>query len=143
MARLSELYPSKYLAAGDLPDEGLVLTIRHMEVEKMRDGTDKPVLYFDEEGKGLALNKTNAKTIEKLYGDDTDEWEHQRITLYPSEVVFNGENVACIRIRNKRPKPTVPPNGAQKPAPGKPVTNPSAVRPNNTDDEEDDESSPF
>src|SRR5277367_6620371 len=107
MPRLSELYPSKYLSAGDLDDDGIIVTIRSIDVEKMRDGTDKPVLYFDEIEKGLALNKTNAKTIEKMYGDDTDNWEDERITLFPSEVVFNGENVACIRVKAKKPKPVL------------------------------------
>ena len=72
MPNLNDLYPSKYLVAGDIPDEGMVVTIRSMDMQKMRDGTEKLTLYFDETEKGVGFcNKTNAKTIAKLYGDDT------------------------------------------------------------------------
>ena len=138
MPNLNDLYPSKYLVAGDIPDEGMVVTIRSMDMQKMRDGTEKLTLYFDETEKGLVCNKTNAKTIAKLYGDDTDDWEDGRITLFPSETDFGGETVPCIRVRPKKPRPTTPPNGAPKPSvakSGKPIS----TRKPGEDDEEDDE----
>ncbi len=107
MPRLGDLYPSKYLVADDIPEEGIIVTVRSVEIDKMRDGTAKPVLYFDEIEKGLVCNKTNANTIGKMYGDDTDNWEDERVTLFPSEVSFNGEMVACIRVKPKKPKPAI------------------------------------
>lgn len=130
MPRLSDLYPSRYLKADDLPEEGIIVTIRSVELEKMTDGKDKPVIYFDEIEKGLVCNKTNANTIGKMYGDDTDQWEDERVTIFPSEVSFQGEMVDCIRVKPKKPKPEIKVvAGSKKPA--QPVTQ------EEIDDEED------
>ncbi len=116
MPKLSDLYPSKWLTAAELEEDGIIVTIRDIQVEKMADGIEKPVLYFDEISKGLVLNKTNAKAIEKLYGDDTDNWEDERVSIYPTFVDFKGEQVEAIRIKPKKPKPSVKvaDNGAGK-----------------------------
>ncbi len=109
MPSISNFYPSSWLTAADLPETGLVVTIESVTLEKIRNqdgGTeDKPVIHFVEQEKGLVCNKTNAKTIATLLGDDTDDWEGQQITLYPTEVDFKGQRVEAIRVRNKKPKP--------------------------------------
>ncbi len=107
MARLGEMFPSKYLKADDLPDEGIIVTIRSIDEEKMTDGQMKHVLYFDEVEKGLVLNKTNATIISKLYEDDTDGWEDERVTLYPTYIDFKGEQVNSIRVKPKKPVPAI------------------------------------
>lgn len=104
MPRLGDLFPSKWLKASDLDEDGLAVTIKTIDVEKMNDGEEKAVVYFKEISKGLALNKTNAKSISKLYGDDTDDWEGKKITIFPSECDFKGETVDCIRVKTKAPK---------------------------------------
>lgn len=80
--------------------------------------TRKPFLVFAGKSgeKKLALNKTNGKTVAKLYGTDTDKWIGKRVTLYPTTTDFGGETVDCIRI-----KPTVPKSSAQKPVETKPA----------------------
>lgn len=126
MPRLNDMYPSRYLKAADFEDGDRVLTIKGVDSERIGQGADaetKWILYFEEEDKGLVLNKTNSGTIAKLYGDDTDDWEGKKVTLFATEVQFKQEMVEAIRIRSKPPK-----------AKGKPA--PAAVAP--ADDEEED-----
>ncbi len=115
MPKVSDMQPSKYLKASDA-DEDLVVTMRDIQEEQVgmgRDAEKKWVLYFEEVEKGLILNKTNMNTIAKLYGDDTDDWEGKRITLFSTEVQFQSEMVPAIRIRSKPPKTR---NGKVEPA---------------------------
>ncbi len=120
MPSISNFYPSKWLTAADLPEEGLVLTIGDVGLEKMIDGQEKPIINFVEHEKGLVCNKTNAKTIANLYGDETDDWQGHKICLYPTEVDFKGERKDAIRVKNKKPK-EVKANGKSK-KPAEPIT---------------------
>ncbi len=120
MPSISNFYPAKWLTASDLSEQGLVLTIGDVTLEKMSDGNEKPVISFVEHEKGLVCNKTNAKTIAKLYGDDTDDWSGQQITIYPTEVDFKGERVDAIRVKNKKPKEAKANSKSKKPA--EPIT---------------------
>jgi hypothetical protein len=52
----------------------------------------------------LLLNKTNAKTIAKLYGNSPSAWVGKFISLFPSTTSVGGEDVDCIRVRNQVPK---------------------------------------
>ena len=51
----------------------------------------------------LLLNKTNAKTIAQLYGNNPKAWEGNLITLFPSTTSVGGAEVDCIRVRPKVP----------------------------------------
>jgi len=103
MPKVSEMYPSRWMSAADLLEEDLTLTIDRIETETIGDD-DKWVVYFKEVNKGLVLNKTNTKTIAGLYGDETDDWEGQKVALYPTWVDFQGKSVEAIRIRPKAPR---------------------------------------
>jgi hypothetical protein len=100
------LFPSKYLQAADLEGSDQVVTIKIITpVEEVGQSKDKrPVVYFDGVTKGLVLNKTNAKRIAKLYGNDTAAWIGRPITLYPSECDFGDETVPCLRVRDSVPQ---------------------------------------
>ena len=76
--------------------------------------TRKPFLVFKGKTgeKKLAVNKTNGKTIAKLYGTDTNDWVGKLVTLFPTTTDFGGETVDCIRI-----KPSVPTRGTASAAP--------------------------
>lgn len=107
MPKVSDMMPSKWLKASDVDEDGIILTIRTVEEETIGQGAnaeDKWVLYFKELDKGMVLNKTNMTTIAKLCGDETDEWEGKRITLYSTETLFEGKTVECIRVKSKPPK---------------------------------------
>lgn len=105
------MYDDKeHLYSYDLPQgRDVVVQIDHCEAgeiagEKGRK-SKKPMLSFVGEKKKLALNKTNGKTIAKLYGKDTDEWAGKWITLYATTTDFGGETVDCIRVRPQIPQP--------------------------------------
>jgi hypothetical protein len=128
MARVSQVYPSKNLSAADLNDQELTLTISGAEVQSFDEGT-KLVIYFEEQEKGFVSNLTNSRIISGLYGDDTDRWIGERITLYPTETQYNGRMVDCIRVKTKRPRPAEK-AAATKPAgkPARPMTQEEADR---------------
>ena len=88
--------------------------MRRVVVEDLRSegGTEKkPILYFEEtkakaepgKEKRLVLNKTNAMTIAKMHGHETDDWKGKRITLFPTTVEAFGQTVDCIRVRDTIP----------------------------------------
>lgn len=115
------LFPGKYLKACDLRGKDVTLTIcpergvRPEAVQGRGGGKKKKaVMYFiecaakakkdGEEEKALILNVTNGMTIAGLYGEETDAWKGQRITLYPDRTNFGPDRVDCIRIRDEIPK---------------------------------------
>lgn len=109
---LSDAFPSKYLKAGDLPDEGSeTVTIEKIALEEIgRDRETKPVIYFEEFNKALVCNKTNARTIARAIGsEDFDDWIGQKINLYRAEVEFQGEMVESIRVKIRTDKPAAKP----------------------------------
>jgi hypothetical protein len=69
-----------------------------------QDQQEKPVVYFQGIEPGMVLNKTNATSIAKLLGNDTDAWEGKAIGLFTTEVDFSGQQVLAIRVRLKLPK---------------------------------------
>ena len=105
---INEAFPSKYLKADVdiLPDEPVHLTITDVSIENIGSGEkqeNKPVVSFREVKKALVLNKTNATTITKLYGPDTDAWVGKRITLLWKEVEYQGEMRPGIRVSLRAP----------------------------------------
>lgn len=104
--KLNEAYPSKFLAAEDLAGRPANVTIVSAEVKDIGQGADKDrkiVLGFSGKSKMLVCNKTNAKTIAKLYGDETDDWIGKMITIAPREVEFQGDMVWAIRVSLQKP----------------------------------------
>ena len=98
---IGNAFPSKFVKASEVPEEGLTLTIDRVEIEDVDGkGSHKPVLYFRKAKKGLVLNVTNSKKIAALVGSqETDEWAGKTITLYQSETEYAGDTVPCIRVR--------------------------------------------
>ena len=116
---INNAFPSKYLKSGDIPEDAdLVLTIREVVQEEIGQGEDaeqKPIIYFTEQPKGLVLNKTNAQSIAKLYGPETDGWVGKRIGLFATEVDFAGKQTLALRVRLKAPKAATPPTAEALP----------------------------
>lgn len=56
-------------------------------------------------GKRLGINKTNGKSIAKMYTRDADKWPGQWIAMFVSTTndPETGDVVPCIRIRPQRP----------------------------------------
>ena len=104
---VSEIYPSRFLKSSDIGDSDLVLTIESVVPEDL-SSTDhielKPVLYSKEITKGFVLNKTNVNTIAHLFGERIEQWIGKKITLYTTEVSFQGNQMKGIRVRGQPPR---------------------------------------
>lgn len=105
------MFDRDYIGAWDLPKgTDVAVTIARVEAGTLvapgGRKSKKPVIHFEGKEKGFALNKTNAKAIAGMYGNDTSKWVGQRIAIYATQTSFGGETVDCIRVR-----PTPPKNG--------------------------------
>lgn len=109
--KLSDAYPSKYLAAEDL-DSDVIVTILDTNLEEIGQGAQKGnklILTLKGYKKKLVLNKTNAKAIADVLGDDdTDSWEGKKITIGPRDVEYQGEMVSSIRVVKRKAAPAKP-----------------------------------
>lgn len=118
--KVSQAFPSNFLKADDLQGKPVIVTIASAELEEIGQGREKEeklVISFKGKDKKMICNKTNANTIAKLCGDDTDMWVGQRITIMPREVEFQGEMVLAIRVSLQKPTATnSPAPAAAKPA---------------------------
>ena len=98
-------FPSKWVREADLLNRDVTVQISSVQIQNLAgEGQDeelKPVVYFTGREKGLGLNKTNANTIEDMFGAETDDWIGKWIVLHPDETDFGGKRVPCIRIRLK------------------------------------------
>lgn len=103
-----------YLGAYSLPPGGdLTVRIDYVvrEIVKGTDGKEEECTVarmVDE--KPMILNRTNSKSIAKLYGPYIEDWAGKEITLFASKTKVAKEVVECLRIR-----PAVTPQRAAKP----------------------------
>lgn len=120
--KLSQAFPSNFLKADDLQGKSFTVTIADVALEELGQGAQKDtklVLTFQGKTKKMILNKTNAGAVSKLYGDETDNWIGQQITLSPREVEFQGQPVLAIRVSILKPQAAAPAAPKAKPAPVK------------------------
>lgn len=112
MPNINEAFPSKYLKASDLQGRQVTVKMDRAQYENIGDDR-KLVLYFQGKEKGMVLNKTNANNIGHLYGDDTDNWNGEEITLFEASVDFQGRTVPAIRVKGpQKAKPAAPKQAA-------------------------------
>lgn len=138
---LNEAYPSRFLTAEDLQGKDITVTIAGCELEEIGQGRDKAsklVITMVGKKKAFVVNKTNAKTIEKVLGStETDDWIGKQITIGLQEVEYQGDMVTALRVSRKAPaKPAPVTHGAM----GKPSVRPAPVaapEPELTDEEEE------
>lgn len=109
--KIGKVFTSKFLRAADIDEiadeatQTAIVTIDRVEMEEVgQEQQQKPVLYFKGIEPGLVLNKTNAATLAKLLGDETDEWDGKKVGLFTTEVDYAGQQVLAIRVRLKLPK---------------------------------------
>lgn len=124
------MFDSEWVRAWDLGGKPCTVTITKVEAgvlenHRAKKKDKKPVVWFKGASKPLALNKTNAKTIAALYGNDTTAWLGKAITIYPTQTSFgNEQGIDCIRVKPEKPKgkgqdmPAPPPPPAEVPLQG-------------------------
>ena len=108
MEHWKQNFDYKYTGAYELqPGEEKVVTIKKTCKEEVNSTDGKKslclVAYFEESSKPMVLNKTNCKTIEKLYSPFIEKWVGKQITVFAAKVKAFGDTVDALRIR-----PTVP-----------------------------------
>lgn len=109
--KLSDAFPSNFLKAEDLNGKSVVVAISKVEFDTIgKDSKEgrKLIVSFSGKEKKMVVNKTNAKTIEKLYGDDTDNWIGKSIKLVTREVEFQGDVVWALRVSLEKPTTSSP-----------------------------------
>lgn len=103
------MFDRDYIGAWDLPDgRDAVVVISKVEAAVLNNGktkNKKPIIFMNGKEKGLVCNKTNARAIAAMYGNDVTKWVGKPIALYKTTTQVGNEIVDCIRIRNTPPKP--------------------------------------
>lgn len=92
-----ELYPGRFIKAGDLKGKNVTLTISAVRVEELvgdKGPQMKGIISFEKTDKALALNKTNGLCLKAMFGRKVQEWVGRRVTLFAS--TWDGDQ--CIRI---------------------------------------------
>ena len=93
-----QLYPGRFIKAGELLGKKVTLTIADVELEDLQgdDGKTKAkaIIHFRESPKALVACKTNGICIKEMFGKAIAEWVGKKITIFPD--TWNGE--PCIRI---------------------------------------------
>ena len=113
---ISQLFPSKFLKAADLQGRRVTVTIDRLHLEKVGPQQEqKPVLTFRKASKSMILNRTNAMTIAKLYGDNSDGWAGKSIVLYATEVRAFGSVHSVVRVEATIPPAAKPPTTPNQP----------------------------
>ena len=91
-------FPSKFLKGDDI-EPGEIVTIKEVRDELV--GTDqdcKPVMYLNEHDRGIVLNRTNARALVKVLGDDEKTWPGKKVELRTEPVFFKNELTNAIRM---------------------------------------------
>lgn len=92
-----ELYPGRFIKAGDFKGKKPTMTIKRVIVEELvgdKGPQMKGVIFFEETDKHLALNKTNGLCLRAMFGREIPKWKGHRVTLFAAP--YEGE--LCIRV---------------------------------------------
>ena len=126
-----EIFESDWLGSIDLGGKDLTVTIQLVEKAevfnpKTNGKSFKLAFRFKGQQKGMIVNRTNATTISKLYGNEASAWNGKSITLYPTTCKVGRETTTCLRVREKVP-------GGQKQEPAGAKSEPAKQTPVSTD----------
>jgi hypothetical protein len=121
MVLLASAYDqSKYFRAEEITQEK-TLRIKTVTEELVGVGADqekKLVVWFTNSPKGLALNRTNNRTLRGVYGDDTAGWAGKLIVVFQTTADYRGRLVPALRVRI--PPPRHRPNSRRRSSSPKP-----------------------
>lgn len=105
--KAGDMIESKYLKQSDIDGE-VIATI-----QKVGRGNvamdDQPeemkwMIRFTEFKKPMVLNSTNIQLLEKICGEETDDWPGQEVILYVDpNVSFGGKLTGGIRLKSAKP----------------------------------------
>jgi hypothetical protein len=98
-----ELFPGKYIKAGEFKGKDVTLTVTAVEREMLSNGAGgeegAAIVSFKETEKQFVMNKTNGVCFRAMFGDDTGAWLDHRITLHAVKDESGlSESGLCIRV---------------------------------------------
>lgn len=96
--KISDKFKGKFLKTEDFDKEGKVFTVTTV-IEDEIGGEDKLVMFFKETENGFPLNRTNAENLAEEFGDDTDEWEDQKVRIFRDTTMYQGKRTPCLRAK--------------------------------------------
>ena len=102
MSSAKDLYRTGVMSAERWGSKKATLRIEMCEPDtiKTRAGIESTKLVLEFEGGDLriALNKTNAMTLIKAFGDDYNEWVGKKVIITTAPVEFNGERTRGLVV---------------------------------------------
>ena len=101
-----------FLKVDDLSGSGP----KKVTIDSVADGSfGKPVAKFTD-GSLLSINATNAKTLIRAYGEESDDWVDQVVELYIGQTQFKGQPTDSILVRPVSPDLPISKRTPPKPA---------------------------
>jgi len=97
-----EMFPSRFMKVQDIPAQGVTVVLASIDGETLGQEL-KYVTTFENHQKQLVLDKTNAKRIARLHGNNTNQWIGKRVKLVPEAVDFKGDFVQRVRVSLNKP----------------------------------------
>ena len=106
--KVSEVFDG-FLEAEDIPaGKDIPVTIESVREpgpdDKGKDGRviDKPIMKLRKVKKELILNKTNAKSIRRIHGNEMNDWAGKEIQIFRTTCnAFGDPKTPCIRVRGE------------------------------------------
>jgi hypothetical protein len=96
------MFPSRFLKAADLQGKDQTVKIGGIKLEKMPDGKVKGIVTFEGTDKEWLLNRSNAEALKLMWGVETNEWLHKRVTLCTRQIDAFGKSVPAIRVKGSQ-----------------------------------------
>ena len=109
---INDMYPSKYLKSADVKPHRIDLQVARVVIEDVAENENKPVMYFNGKEKGLVLGKNNALLCAHVWGDESDAWVGQWLTLFSEPKTFQGKVVDGLSVAPKLPTAAPQPEAA-------------------------------
>ena len=98
-----QMIQSRFLKKEEI-DQPTEYTIKGVSLEEVGGEDERWILWLNEHEKGLVLNVTKIRTLEAMYGDDTDHWIGKRVKLtHDPSVMMAGKLVGGIKLEVFRP----------------------------------------
>lgn len=100
------LIPSDYISSADFGKRDVTFTITSVDRIAFTDDAKKTtqkkgLITFAETDKKWVVNKTNAECIRLMFGNETNDWNGKRVTLFaaPHRDTLTKEDTTAIRVR--------------------------------------------
>lgn len=98
-----ELFPGRFLKAGQFKGKSVTLTIKDVELESLPQDNgkerDRGIISFNETKLQIVLNSTNGQCFRAMFGRKPPDWIGKRVTLAPEKDRFGKEVVDAIRVQ--------------------------------------------